>query len=146
MSSLKHILYKTICHNQIDRSLYKTLDNVKKGLTHPEPSMLSGLYSFSARRECPFPHYQERHCKPPSWALFSVLPSPFFLKLLTGPLCWGGDEGALSDSHLQSFHTSDAEGPTAAGCSFHSPTSSPSSSKHCHVYELLPRAGTSLYN
>lgn len=41
-----------------NRSHYKTLDNVnkKKGLTHPEPSMLSGLYSFSARRECPFPH------------------------------------------------------------------------------------------
>lgn len=30
----------------------------RKSLTHPEPSMLSGLYSFSARRECLFPHLQ----------------------------------------------------------------------------------------
>lgn len=29
-----------------------------KSLTHPEPSMLSGLYRFSARREFLFPHLQ----------------------------------------------------------------------------------------
>lgn len=68
--------------------------------------LLEGLSSLERGIDA---HYQERHCKLPPWALCLMLPSPFSLKLLTGPLCWGWRRPVWQSSAI--FHTSDAEGP-----------------------------------